>query len=132
MEVLIVCETNQRFCIGIADDSEDEKAEVVLCEINNSESQKFRLEGTLIKNVKSGLVIDISGGEKEGSQIIQYKENGSDNQKWYWHKDCTIRSENGYCLEVQDAKFEANTKIVSGEAKEADNQKWRIVAAKKE
>ena len=130
MEVLIVCETNQKFCIGFPNDSE-ESSEAVLCEINNEESQKFKLEGTEIKNVKSGLSLDICGGEKAGAQIIQYKANGGDNQKWYWHKDCSIRSENGFCLEVQDSKFEAGTKIVSAEAKGTDNQKWRIVEAKK-
>lgn len=132
MEVLIVCETNQRFCIGIADESEEKSANAVLCEINGNESQKFKLEGTLIKNVKSGLVLDIRGGEKAGSQIIQYKENGGDNQKWYWHKDCSIRSENGFCLEVQNSNFEPNACIIAAESTGADNQKWRIVAAKKE
>jgi uncharacterized repeat protein (TIGR02543 family) len=74
--------------IDIAGASKAQGASPVLWDNGYKANQRFRLEAAgsgyyLIRNVNSGLVLDIYGGQvrNEGA-IIQWIETGGDNQKW--------------------------------------------------
>jgi galactan endo-1,6-beta-galactosidase len=77
--------------LSVADDSEEDSAEIVLAAEGESQSQQWEIvkDGDYLKivNRKSGKVLDVSGDSKdEDGQIIQYgsKEDGADNQRWSW------------------------------------------------
>lgn len=64
------------------------KANVLQNQINNSESQKFRLQSAgagyyYVLNIGSNLVLDVEGGNASpGTNVWQYAKNGSNAQKW--------------------------------------------------
>ena len=130
VEVYIVSEANHKFCLDVEKASKDDNADIILYELNGTPNQTWILEGTTIKSVNSGKVIDIKGGEEKGNKIIQYEATGGDNQKWYWHSDCTIRSEHGLCLDIEKGNIENGTSIIAYPCNGGINQKWKIVGKK--
>lgn len=90
-----------------------------------------------IKNACSGQYMDVAGGVvANGTNVQQYKYNGTDSQKWYfyYHGDGTfsifskLGSENGYayCLDISNGSTEnyANVQIYGYNA--TDSQKFSI------
>lgn len=85
----------------------------------------------VIKNVNSGLVLDIQNGSKANrTPIQQYKQNNSDAQKWqfvdagngYYY----IQSKLGTVLDCTDGKTTVGTKLQSFTLNRTNAQKWRL------
>ena len=93
-------------------------------------------EGTFkIVNVKSGKLLDVSGGSKEnGATVLQWRDTGADNQHWKFVKlnDGSYKIENvnsGKALDVERASLDDGASVhqwaFTGEG--GANQKWRLI-----
>lgn len=96
-----------------------------------------------IKNVCTGQYLDVSGGiAANGTNVQQYKYNGTDSQKWYIHYNgdgtfsifTKLASSNGYsyALDISNGSNEnyANVQIYGYNA--TDSQKFSIYVASNE
>jgi galactan endo-1,6-beta-galactosidase len=122
--------------LGVADDSDEAGARVVLAKDGDGKGLQWKLEkdGDYYKvaNRKSGKVLDVSGeSTDEGGEIIQWddKTDGNDNQRWAWEgegKERRLKSKSsGLVLDMDDDK------AVQKKADEkAKTQLWRVVEVK--
>ncbi len=116
------------------------KANVLQNQINNSESQKFRLQSAgagyyYVLNIGSNMVLDVEGGSANpGANVWQYAKNGSDAQKWR-----LLDAGNGYYfirsklgdlnLDVQGGLKENGTNIRVASLKGGSAQMFKFQAA---
>ena len=96
-------------------------AKVIASKYHGGPSQKWRLKGNAISNVRSGLVLDIRGSESVGRYIISYPSHGGLNQQWKLHDDGTIRSPHNICIEIRGRN------LVSTHCSNNSNQKWKLI-----
>ena len=87
-----------------------------------------------IKNVNSQKYLDVSGKkDADGSNVIQYKGNGGNNQKWYvtnlGNNVITIRSvlKGGRMLDVENGANTDGANIRLWSANGANAQKFKVV-----
>ena len=132
----IVSWANNDLVLGIKRNSTESGAEVVLQGYHSgSRSQlwtkEIRYQGGwfVLKNVNSGLVLDISGGEKSGHKLIQYWENRGSNQVWnYYQYDHTLRSYyKELCVDVSRANIVDGAKMIAYRHHGGSNQGWDLV-----
>ena len=131
----IVSRKNRDFVLGIKDFSNENRAQVVLQTIKSrAESQLWTKEphnafGFIIRNVNSGLVLDISGGEKNGHKLILYPKHGGNNQIWnYSASDFTIRSySKDLCVDISRGDIAEDAKIIAYRHHGGINQQWDFV-----
>jgi len=101
---------------------------VIIYEFNGAKNQQWTFKKGRIVSKHSGLVLDISGGGETG-EIITWSDSGSDNQKWYFDEDFTIRSEMGTYLHVKDASTDNSAPLMAVSSQGSENQKFRVVPA---
>ena len=89
--------------------------------------QRFKIKNNTLKSVNSDLVVDIEGGEQQGHRIIQWQKNGGPNQNWTFHRDGSIRSPKGLCLDIRDGNIRQGAEIIAWPPNGGLNQKWRLV-----
>ena len=128
MECLIVSEKDSNFALDVTKKSKKPNAKLQLYKIHGGPNQRFRIEGNVITNVNSGLVLDIEGGEKQGGKLMQYHDHNGPNQRFFLHPDGTIRSTSGQlCLDIQGGSMKNGTPIIAWVSNNQANQKWKIV-----
>lgn len=121
-------------------DSYDAEVDAPICQetLHNYESQiwNFELtdEGTyIIKNYKSGLVMNVPDASTEGgTQIVQYNSNGNDNQQWIITDIsdgyCRISPKHsaGMALNIEGASVSDGAAIIQWGYSGANNELWEI------
>lgn len=84
-------------------------------------------------NQKSGKLIDVSGGSTaDGGNIIQWRDNGGNNQRWQLQYDgkgyFKIKNVNsGKLMDVASGSTSNGGNILQWTDNGGDNQKWRII-----
>ncbi len=87
-----------------------------------------------IVNRHSGLVMDVSGGSTTaGTNIIQWSNNGGDNQEWslvstsngYYN---LVNRHSGQLADVSGGSTTAGTNIIQWPSNGGDNQQWSLVS----
>lgn len=116
----IMSQENTQLCLDVENGGKNDYDHIIASKFQGTQSQKWRVKGTAIINVNSGLVLDICGGESLGRQIIQYSHHGGSNQQWTL-ADGTLKSPSGYCVEMKSC-----TDIVSASFSNKINQKWKF------
>ena len=61
----------------------------------------------------------------QGDQVYVRNCSNSRNQRWSLQRDGSIRSDSGYCLDVDRARRNAGTFVVLEDCNGASNQRWR-------
>lgn len=115
------------------------KSNSALVELNSQMYQRrgqfevIPVDGTwyVIKNVYSGLVLDIRGGSKaNGAVVQQYQQNNSDAQKWQFvdagNGAFYIQSKLGTVLDCPGGKTAAGTKLQTYALNHSKAQKWQL------
>ena len=131
MECYILSEKDPSFALDVKGASKDKSAQIIIHKFHGKSNQKFRIEGNMIYSVSSGLSLDISGGEKQGANVIQYTTTGAQNQQWFLHPDGTIRSFQGLCLDISGGIMKNSQPVIVWESNGCSNQKWIIVTEMK-
>ena len=129
MKVLIATEFDPDLVLDVESKESPLCAQLFLARRDNSPSQVFiyNAKEPSIKNEKSGLAVDIRGGEVKGAGIILYNQNKRPNQQFRLHKDGTIRSKNGLCLEIKGDVIEPGTRIRSWSHNGTEAQRWKMI-----
>ena len=123
-------EKDENYALDVVKKSKSPGAKVQLYKIHAGTNQRWRIEGNVITNVNSGLVLDIEGGEKQGGRLMQYHDHNGTNQRFFFHPDGSIRSTSGeLCLDIQGGKVKNGTPIISWVSNNQSNQKWKVVTA---
>lgn len=116
----IMSQENIQLCLDVENGGKNYNDSIIVSKFQNTQSQKWRVNGNEIINVNSGLAMDICGGEILDSQIIQHGRHGGSNQQWTL-ADGTIKSPRGYCIEMKSCTY-----IVSALFSNKINQKWKF------
>jgi hypothetical protein len=82
-------------------------------------------------NKNSGKVLDAKEGT-QGTQLVQWTDNGSDSQKWYYVDTDNgykriVSATSGYCLDVNSSSSENGTAIIQWYNNGGDNQQWQFI-----
>ncbi|MDR3315099.1 MAG: RICIN domain-containing protein [Coriobacteriales bacterium] len=109
--------------------------------VQGSSNQRFYFEevGTdyrgekfyKIRNVKTGKVLDISGGVAyNGAPIIQFTDHGGKNQLWYFRGSLTSyfqivsALDDHYCMDIEGSGKANGTRVILWTNNKANNQKF--------
>jgi len=77
-----------------------------------------------IVNQATGLVLDISGGKKQGSIII-WGKHGGDNQLWRLEGNGLLRSKLGTVIDICHGDKKAGAKLIAYPKHGGENQLWK-------
>lgn len=86
-----------------------------------------------VKNVNSGLVLDIAGGSIEnGAKLIQYAKHGGDNQRFYVEElgggTVSLRSKkSGRVIDVPGSSRAQGEQLIQWERNGGANQQWGVL-----
>ena len=130
MECFIVSEGNPDLVLTVEEKSQQEGARLIIYNFIGDDSQRWIIQGTHILSKLSGQAIDIKDGEGLGHQIIQSQAHNSNSQNWFLYPDGTIRTQNNFCLDINEVRFESGNIVIAWEPNNGLNQKWRIVTKK--
>jgi len=126
MEFFIVSEANPKLVLDVEKSSKEENAKVIIYTYTGNNNQKWRYEKSMIINVNSGKALDIGGGGKRNSLIIQHTPQSNPNQIFYIYADKTIRSEEGLCLDITGQQADARSEVIARDPNGSITQQWRI------
>lgn len=117
----IQSQSNRKYVLDIKSGSKDNKANVQLYKKNETIAQAFEFKYDngyyTIKNLGSGKMLDVSGGEyMPGTNVWQYASNGSKAQKWkaLVNEDGSytfISVHNGMALDISGGKILSGSNI---------------------
>jgi hypothetical protein len=91
--------------------------------------------GVAIKNVNSGLVLDVSGGSTaNNAPVIQWADDGGTNQRWQQNAVSggyfTFANDNSKkCLDVKSASTSAGASLVQNTCSGTDSQLWKVTTS---
>lgn len=130
--IYITANSNPKMCIDVTGSSKNDSAEVILFDYNGTANQIWIRQGNCLVSKCSGKAMDISGGEKEGSKVIQFGKHGQANQQWQIlpvqnnPNLAYIVSPSGLALTVKGNNMRAKTQIVASKYNGSPNQHWII------
>ena len=114
--------------------STDKKANVQQYNCNGGANQRWEFVDAgdgqyAIRNVNSGLVLDVAGDSKaDGANVQQFQWNSGKNQRWTTrgsNKNFELVNLNsGKCMEVQGGGKGNNVNIVQSQCNGKKNQRW--------
>eukprot|EP01100_Stratorugosa_tubuloviscum_P002109 TRINITY_DN1483_c0_g1_i3.p1 TRINITY_DN1483_c0_g1~~TRINITY_DN1483_c0_g1_i3.p1 ORF type:complete len:135 (-),score=56.97 TRINITY_DN1483_c0_g1_i3:334-738(-) len=97
---------------------------------NGNESQQFTISSEgFLKNKKSGLILVVSEGSKQGANIIQCAVNGADqvNQRWLIKNDGTITLvDSQLVFDIKGGSREQRSQVIAWPYQNQSNQQWFI------
>ena len=96
---------------------------------------KFAGEYVKVVNRHSGKVLDVPERSKDqGVQIIQWDDNGQENQRWLFYKVgdhfCIKSQESSLVLDVGEASKENGAGVIQWPFHGKENQLWKLVEVK--
>jgi hypothetical protein len=130
---LIQVAGNPGLVLDVAGGSTADNAKLIIWGPNGGENQKFKIKGTTIKSVKSGKVVDASGGLKQGAGLIQYGAHGGPNQQWAYDAGTkTIKSTTqNLVVDVKGGNLKPGGEVIVWPPNNGPNQKWELIPVAK-
>jgi hypothetical protein len=135
---------NSDHVLDVKDASLENDAKIIISAKGKSESQQWKMVkvGDFVKfvNRKSGKLLDVPGfSTDEGTDLIQWEDNGGTNQQWTVEAPAKDKSDkgvfiksrsSGLVVDVAEASREDGARVIQWSYHGEKNQLWELIEVK--
>ena len=114
-------------CLDVVDSSNSANngANVQMMTCDNSDNQKWNIDGDTITSQLNDKCLDIEGGNtSDGANVLMWTCHGGDNQKWNIDGDTITSQLNDKCLDIEGGNTSDGANVLMWTCHGGDNQTW--------